>query len=181
MKDFKELEIKKLISEYDYLLNEEEWKEEVIEINKSEFLNLVNGTNNPPEAKETHQPKRKINETLFEIDDLSKSKIKKIYYKIAKLTHPDKISDPELNETYKKAAKFYEQNNALELYRIANKLSIKIKVDDMMLNQFKTVIGEKKKYLSSLESSWLWLWVQASTQEEKDNIVKMFLAYSADK
>jgi len=178
MKKLKDLEIKKLLSEYHFLLDEEEWKVKILEENKIDFLNQIGSKNQINSSEKdfgSHQSKTK---KIFEINDETRFKIKKAYYKIANLTHPDKESDPELNEIYQKAALFYEENNILEIYMIASKLNISIEIEDSEIQNFKKVIEEKRSFLKSLEGSWLWLWLNASTQIEKENIVDSFLKYS---
>jgi hypothetical protein len=179
MEKFKNLEIKKLISEYNFLLDEEEWKNLIIEENKSDFLNAINSGERKEENKDTKESSEiKKDKKEFELDEETKKRIKKIYYKIASISHPDKVSDPNLNEIYQRAAKYYEENNILEIYRIANELKIPFDIDKTEIDKMKSIIDEKKKFLKSLEGSWLWLWVNAHTDEEKENIVKMFLEYS---
>lgn len=44
--------------------------------------------------------------------------LKKIYYSIATLTHPDKVADPEKNELFKKASKAWEDHQAKKQFSV---------------------------------------------------------------
>ena len=37
------------------------------------------------------------------------------------------------------------------------------------------IVNEKKQEIKSVEVSYLWLWVNAKTEEEKINLIKQFL------
>lgn len=180
MERFRALEIKKIISEYSFLLDEEEWKNEIIDKNKIEFLNKINEKKGKEEDK--CQDEKKSDETnknnaleKFEISENTKKKIRKIYYKIANITHPDKITDDHLNAIYQESTKFYDQNNILEIYRIANSLKIEFEIDEEEIKNFSEIIEYKRKKLKSIESSWLWVWINCKNDEEKEKIVELFL------
>lgn len=175
MNRFKQLEVKKLISEYNFLLDEEEWKTGIIDEHKSEFLALISGQTSSDSQVESNLGPVPKQSKKFEVDSSTQRKAKTIYYQIANLTHPDRVNDLELNEMYQMAAGFYEENNILELYRIASQLKIKFEIEDIEILKFKEIIEDKRRFLQSLESSWLWLWLNAPTEIEKDNVIKIFL------
>lgn len=185
MEKFKFLEAKKLISEYSFLLDEEEWKNEMIEENRKKFLNAINSKTSPEPESPENSGEKEIQESKkpkkFEIEEESKKKLKKVYYQIASLTHPDKVSDPELNGIYQKSAKFYEENNILEIYRIARDLKIRFDLGPKEVEKIKEIIEEKRRYLKSLESTWLWIWIHAPTEEEREKIVESFIEKNSKK
>jgi len=63
----------------------------------------------------------------------------------------------------------------LVLYKIAKKLNIDVDLDSNNLILIEKIITDKKKQLSSVETSFLWLWVNSESQEKKDEIIKQFI------
>lgn len=178
----KDLEIKKLIKEYDYLLLEDEYKKQFIEEHTQSFLSSINEKRKEMgvEYKESQtinnkEKKQKEEEKIIEVNRETRRKIKDIFRKIVKLTHPDKTNSEKLVNIYIKAKKFYEQNNLLELYLICIDLHIDIDLSDFSINDMIKTIEVKKNELINLEKSYLWLWVNAKTDSEKENIIKIFI------
>ena len=93
-----ELEIKKIMQEYKLLLIEEEYKNEMISINKGDFLKEINrksGISPEPEVPKEEVPKEELVEPEDESEDdektsFIKKSMKTLYRQIVKLTHPDK-------------------------------------------------------------------------------------------
>ena len=178
----KELEIKKLIKEYDYLLIEDEYKNEFIEKYKPEFLKKINDKRvemgvEPKEPKKEDEEKNieKKENDVIEVNRETRRKIKDLYRKIVKRTHPDKTNSEKLIEVYIKAKKYYEQNNLLELYLICIELNIKIDLNEFRTEDLIKSIEKKKMELENIKKSYLWLWVNAETDESKENIIKIFI------
>jgi len=178
----KQLEIKKLLQEYNFLLVDDEYKHEVIEGHSSVFLKSIEDKKTelgivapeptaPPKPVDTveKEPKIKI------VNEHTKRKIKKIYRDIVKITHPDKLDSEEYLDTYIKAKEAYADNNLLDLYMICVKLNIDVELGSEDVENIMEVILLKRKEMSDLESSFLWLWVHAPTQEIKDEIVLKFI------
>ena len=110
----KDLEIKKLIKEYDYLLLEDEYKKQFIEEHTQSFLSSINEKRKEMgvEYKESQtinnkEKKQKEEEKIIEVNRETRRKIKDIFRKIVKLTHPDKTNSEKLVNIYIKAKKFY--------------------------------------------------------------------------
>ena len=102
-------------------------------------------------------------------------KLKKIYREIVKLTHPDKVEDEELNETYITAKNAYEQFDLFELYFIGKSLKIHFKLtleETRILNE---LIEVKKEDILKLERSFVWLWINAQSEVEKIDVVNSFI------
>jgi tRNA U34 5-carboxymethylaminomethyl modifying GTPase MnmE/TrmE len=178
----KELEIKKLIKEYDFLLIEDEYKKELIEKHKTEFLKKINDRRNElgispkidvPITKEELDIKKE--ENSIEVNQETRKKIKNLYRKIVKLTHPDKTKSEKLINTYIKSKKYYEQNNLLELYLICIELEIKIDLSDFKIEELLKSVEKKRMELQKLEKSYLWMWVKAENDVEKEKIIKSFI------
>ena len=180
----KKLQIKKLIQEYEFLNTEDEYKKEVIDQNKNTFMEKVGETrkklNLPfPEPKEPNNEEVK-NEVSKEtkpenVSESTKSKVKKIYREIVKLTHPDRTSSEELVETYRKATIAADNYNILELYEISVELKIPIELDMEDIETLMFLINRKREEFKKIDGSFIWLWLNANTEEEKEMVVTMFV------
>ena len=180
-----QLQINKLIQEFSFLKSDEELKKELIEHNQSIFLDLVNeelSNLNPEQIKEPDdtikEPKSVKVESKIDMSTVSentKVKIKKIYREIVKKTHPDKVNSEELNELYIKATEYYVTYDVFELYFISKTLNIKIKLSLDETNTLNQLIELKKTELKAIETSFIWLWLNAQNDDEKNILVHKFL------
>jgi hypothetical protein len=180
----KKLQIKKLIQEYEFLTTENEYRKEIIEDNRSLFMDTV-GTvrktlNIPlPEPKEPNNQEVK-NDILEEkkpenVSNSTKNKVKKIYREIVKLTHPDRVNSEELIEIYRKATIAADNYNVLELFQFCVELKIPIELDMEDIDVLNFLINTKKDNIKKIESSFIWLWLNAKNEEEKNKLVEMFV------
>ena len=176
------LEIKKLLQEYSFLLLDEEYKQEVIDANKMEFLEEVRKaggetiSSTPPTPQEQETPpvkKDKIDPST--VDSSTKDKVKKLYREIAKITHPDRVDSEELVELYMKATMAAEEFDLFTLYEICSRLNIEHSVDGEDKDILKTKINKKKDKLKSIEGSFIWLYANSKTQEEKQFLINQFV------
>lgn len=172
------LKIQKLLQEYSFLVSDDEYKTEVINTYKSDFLSMINDKH----VKETNDDK--IDEpTVKEVVEKEKvtapenviKKCKKLYRDIVKLTHPDKVNSEELVSLYMIAKEAYEEYNLFDLYLVGLKLNIKIELESDDIATLTELIEKKKAKLDTIEKSWLWMWVMSKTDEEKDNVVDTFI------
>lgn len=177
----KQLEIKKLLTEYDYLIIDEEMKQEIIDEYKPGFMENLgeqfNDEEKEGEQEPQKQPEKKEVEKLIKDEDLSedtKKRMKKMFREIMKKTHPDKVKSEELIEIYIKSKEAYDSNNLLELSYNANKLKISIELSELEIEILKDLIKFKKEKLETIEKSWLWMWYKAGTETEKDNVIKLY-------
>jgi len=178
----KQLEIKKLLSEYEYLIVDDEYKQQIISDYSSQFINEINEKSGikeekseedeeiiPPEEREII---KKINDE--DLTDETKKRMKSMFREIMKKTHPDKVQSEELVDIYIKSKEAYETNDILGLCFYANKLNVIVELSDMEIEILKDMIKKKKEELDSIEKSWLWLWYKAGTEQAKDNVVKLY-------
>lgn len=179
-----DLKISKIIMEYNLLKTDEELIKEIINTNQQEFLKKINielnkidknllktpGIKNPVSSIKT-EPKINIDE----VDNNTKVKLKKIYKEIVKLTHPDKIINEELNQLYIDSKDAYDSYNLFELYFIAKKININFKLTITETNILNELIESKKTEINKLESSFVWLWINAKNETEKTQIITNFL------
>jgi len=187
----KQLEIKKLLTEYDYLVIDEEIKTEVVNEYLPKFTEEINEFTNKIEGKKEEEkkevkkgvdvnngkPKEKEIKKVIEDDDLpkeTKDRIKKLFREIVKKTHPDKTKSEDLIDIYIKSKEAYESNDILKLAYYANKVDINVELSDMEIQLLNDLIIYKKEELSEIEKSWLWKWYKANTESERDVIIKMF-------
>lgn len=171
------LKLSLLLKELTLLEGEEEYNNEFIDYYKPLFMEEVVKLNEgiPISSGETQLDKTdKVNK--IEVSEEEESKIKNIFRSIAKICHPDKTSDEKLIEFYSNAQKAYESNDLLTLYKISQKLKIEVEVDENNIVLLQRIVNEKKKQIKSVEGSFLWLWVNAKTEEEKINLIKMFIS-----
>ncbi len=182
----KQLEIKKLVQEYNFLLSEDEYRLEVIEEHKPIFMEKVGEIKKRLDIKPNLD---KINEFTKnqeieneenrlkseDVSDSTKNKIKKIYREIVKLTHPDKINSENYLEVYHRATKYSNQFNILGLFQICVELNIPIELDMEDIDVLNFLIKQKKDDIKKIDSSFIWLWVSGINDEEKDKIVENFV------
>ena len=190
MSKLKNLKVQKLIQEYTFLLTDDEYKKEVVNTYQKDFLSIINGMIKPEEPKKeeeksddskkegddtTEQPKKqpKIGDDL--VNETTKSKIKKIYRDIVKLTHPDKVNSNDLIKLYIEAKDAYEDNDLFVLYFICGKLNIPLDLDEEDTEILNKLIEVKRKELKSIETSFLWQWVHAKDDVEKEKLVTTFV------
>ena len=179
----KKLQIKKLIQEYEFLLTESEYVKEIVDENKPVFLDAAQEVrkklNIPISEPKTNNSENNKNESINEkpenVSDSTKSKVKKIYREIVKLTHPDRTNSEELVEIYRKATTAADNYNVLELFQICVELKIPIELDMEDVDVLNFLINNKRENIKKIEASFIWLWLNAKTDEEKNKLVEMFV------
>lgn len=177
----KKLHIKKLIQEYEFLTTENEYLKEIVEKNKINFLEI------------TQEHRKKINKPISDVkekdsvnmcenaikpenvSESTKNKVKKIYREIVKLTHPDKTNSEEMIEVYRNATNAANNYNIIDLFQICIQLGIHIELDTEDVDVLNFLIKTKKDDIIKIESSFIWLWINAKDDNEKNNIIKMFI------
>lgn len=181
-KKLEKLEVQKLLQEYSFLKVDDEYKQEVIAAGKEEFMRKVhekNGSTPPPKPQtkeigeeEKAKPKKIDPES---VDPKVRKKVKKLYREIAKLTHPDKVDSDELVELYHEATVAAEEFDLFTIYSICAQLNISHSLDKEDIEVLKVHIAEKKKKLEDIEKSFIWLYVQAENEEQKDKLITLFV------
>ena len=131
MSKLKQLEVKRLIKEFDFLNSDLDYKNELVYEADNSFIKNVNEfLDNNPEVKKIFDRKiddrlnkiimEKVEKTYVEniIPDETEDiiikkddKIRKIYREIAKKTHPDKVDNKKLNDIYIKASTHYDEKD----------------------------------------------------------------------
>lgn len=213
------LEIKRLIQEYNFLLLDDEYKQEVISENKIEFLSKIQklkqelgliydyeqeaeSENEKNEREQEEKGGKQESELKDEeekgqdgkeqdgkenkkskkpkidpnsVNQTTKDKIKKLYREIVKRTHPDKTNSEKLINLYLKATTAVDEYNLFELFIICIELDIEIEIDNEDKETLMTLVNMKKSELRNIELSFIWLYANSKTEEEKNNLVELFV------
>lgn len=138
-----------------------------------------NDTNNENQENTETIKKSEIDENL--IDPSVKSKVKRMYREIVKITHPDKTNSTKYIELYHRATISSDNYNLIDLFLICNELDISIELEPEDKEVLVVLIDGKKKKTKQIESSFIWLWINAKTDLEKDNIIKVFVTQTTKK
>ncbi len=180
----KKLEAKKILQEYNFLLLDNEYKNELVNEVKTKFLNDISELKKKlgikdkpvePTPQDTTQESKKEKIGSETLSEKTKSKLKKIFREIVKLTHPDKINSENLIEIYHKSVEAFETNDVIYLYKVCSELDIEFEIESDEINIFSLLISNQKDEIKKIESSFIWLWINSETDEEKSKIIQMFV------
>lgn len=196
MDKLKKLELNRLIRELEFIQSDYDYKSEIVQKADVDFLESVNKVvDSHPELKEIYdqrvriihqqriekiqqQTQEEIIEVVTEaeeVETISKDpKIKNLYRNIVKKTHPDKISESDLNELYLESTKHYENDDILELYKICDTLGISYEFEDNDYFLIQNKILQLRDKIKFLESTFTWLWIN-SEDSRKEEIVLSFV------
>lgn len=175
----KKLQIQKVIQEYNLLITDYELKNNMVEEYREEFLKETFTEDKTDNQNTDNTPKKEeVKIKSEEISKETKDKIKKIYREIVKQTHPDKVDSEVLNNYYLDATRAYDLNDVLELYIICEKLDIDVEISELELELFDKLIEMKRNEIKRIEDSFIWVWINAKTEEQKQQIVDRFITFS---
>ena len=189
MHNIKKLEIKKLFKELDFLESDYEYRNEVINAVDSNFIEEVYSIlERNPELKTIYDEKYEV-ETVSEADDViihseeqqiidrieSSPKIKKLYREIVKITHPDKIDNTNLNDSYIKATEYYKINDELNIYKICSKLDIDYDIEGVDNKEINKRIDSIKNRINFLENTFTYQWYINEDVNIKNKLLLKFI------
>ncbi len=174
----KKLKLDLYLKELKFLDSEQDFYDEFITHYKPIFMDEL--------TKNGYQPQITTGETIqdniqttqkksFEVKDDESKIIKSTFRSIAKLSHPDKTKNIYRNKLYEQAQIAYETNDLLTLYKIAKRLNIEIELTVSTVLLLEKIVDDKKKEMGGIKTSFLWLWVNAQTEEEKQEVINKFL------
>lgn len=118
-----------------------------------------------------------------DIPEIKASEMKKIFYKIATLTHPDKQFSKNLTpkqlkdteKTFKKAKNAYENGNWYILYSIATDLDIDVgEIDDRHIDWIENDIRHTMGRIAQLGQLAAWVWYTGD-EKSKESLMKNYL------
>lgn len=204
MNKLKDLEIKKLLKELDFIEMDYEYRSEVVSEADSEFMNSINDflCKNPEikdiydkriteniektindlkskEVKETNSEEvieESDNSDNFEPSIDKSVEVKKVYREIVKLTHPDKIKDKKLNDFYIKSTDLYNNNDKIGLYKICDELGIIYEIDENDTEVIEDKINTLKRKINFLESTFTWKWFNTKDEKSREKILLDFIS-----
>ena len=175
-KKLNNLKLKLLIKELNLLESEEEYVDEFNSHYKPLFMMEIHnlGEEIPIQTGDTQTENTKKDKKI-DVTEEELLKIKSVFRSIAKFCHPDRTSDIYLITMYTEAQNAYDRNDLLTLYKLAQKLNIDVDLDQDNIFLLEKIVNEKKQELKSMETSFLWLWVNAKSEEEKNKIILQFV------
>lgn len=206
MNRLKDLEIKRLLKELDFIETDYEYRSEIVSEADSEFMNSINQfLSKNPELKDLYDKKVtdriektinniknneeesiEINQEEFINEEQSKEdgvmtnekspEVKKVYREIVKLTHPDKIKDKRLNDYYIKATDLYNDNDKIGLYKICDELGIEYQIDENDTEIIEDKINTLKRKINFLESTFTWKWFNTKDEKSRERILLDFIS-----
>ena len=150
------------------LLNEEENKNVDIDEQSNEQEDTQDNTGyieSEPDREVSNLdqviPIGEVQEVMTDVIDLEREKkLRDIYRKIVKITHPDKTLDQILHELYIQATEYYNEKDLLSLFYLCYKLGISFTVDSVEfeeLNERTSDFRSKNKFLdNNLTLVWLY-------------------------
>ncbi len=183
MKKIENLEFQRLIGEFQFVKSDYNYHSEIIKTQNPIFIKSIES------IVEKHEPLKEIwikketlkeenIETNFEVADkngIKDDKLKKIYHKIVKLTHPDKVQNEILNSIYIDASNAYEDNDIMTLYSICDNLYIDILIDDEDVKMIKEKIEEFKTKISFLKETFTYKWMISSKESDRNKIIVSYI------
>ena len=199
MNRLRQLEVKKLIKEFEFLGSDFEYKNELVSEADNSFIKNVNiFLDDNPEVKKIFD--RKINERLDKIildrveqqidkednfipdevesvitNNKKDDNIKKIYREIVKKTHPDKVDNKKLNDIYIKANTHYEENDIIKIYSICEELGIEYDITEVDADIIKDNIENIKQKINFIESTNTWKWYYTEDDNLKNEIILNYI------
>jgi hypothetical protein len=203
MSKLKQLEIKKLLKELDFIESDFTYKSEVIHEADSNFIKTVNNlleehpllkevfdkkTNSKidhifekrdEEIKEKIESSNKeetpVEDEFIIVERFVDQKVKKLYREIAKLTHPDRIDNRKLNDLYLKATNCYDKNDRAGTYAICDELDIDYEPDDSDSQTIYNKITDIKGKITFIESTMTWNWYHSTDDKVKEQMVLRYI------
>ncbi len=202
MNKIKQLEIRKLLRELDFIESDFIYKNELVQEADNNFIRSVNDLLiRHPELKDIFDKKinskienvfkkRESEQKEISLDDfigdiieqnsfvkveIEVSKIKKLYREIVKKTHPDKVSNKKLNEIYLKSTFFYESNDIAGIYSLCDELDIEYEVDEKDNKMIIDKINNLKSRISFMESTITWRWFHSEDEKEKEQLLLRYI------
>ncbi len=169
------LQLVNLMKKYDYLSAELEVKSEISSISQAVFRqNIDKVISGDPKLKEMAGGLVDIGPTTLRDGD-SKAEVemeeppidpemKSIYRKIAKVTHPDKVTNDYLNRTYVDATRCIRIGDRLGLYKAAVNLGIDMDIPESIGELLVEEIRSIEKRIRFIESSYHMMWHYSSKE-----------------
>jgi len=210
MSKLKQLEIKKLIKELDFIESDFNYKSEIVQEADNTFIKSVNELlEQHPLLKDVFDKKINskidnifqrreeelkdkiefINESVTEdinieedvvVEKVIDVRVRKLYREIAKITHPDRVVNKKLNDIYIMATDYYNNNDIAGIYSICNELDIYYEPSDSDNQLISNKITGLKNRISFIESTLTWVWYHSSDDKEKEQMILRYIKNQLD-
>lgn len=186
MNQLRYLEFQRLMKELQFVESDLEYQSEILKISDEEFIKSVNNfLTNYPELEQIYQQKKETFEKILlenkiEIKEEIQEKnilpeAKKLYRKIVKSTHPDKVINNKLNDLYRLATQAYDDNDMITLYKVSSELEINFEIDDNLILEIKDKVDSLKSQTNLLKSTFTYRWIKSNSTNEKNKIILEFI------
>lgn len=183
MYNLKYLELKKLISELEYLESDYEFHSELLKVNNVKFFEHVETfLDKYPQLKEMYNSNQKIiNESSStDVEKLNtkeekSSHLKSLYREVVKNTHPDKIESKKMNEYYLEATSAYQDGNISKIYKVCLDLNINFQIEEKYITEIISEINKKKESIDFIKKDFTFIYALEEDSKKKDKLVFEFI------
>ena len=178
----KEKNIKKLVLQSQYVSEDLEeakekmakYKDEFYKAFPEEYKKMIEKQNQRASQNVIHEDEDEEEENDSEKEEgpPKSETMRKLYRRISKITHPDKVESEFLTSYFKKASTAYSEDDVSELFTIATTLNIDITDIDSetIALELESSILNKSHEATNIKGSLAWSWAHADTEEEKQSI-----------
>jgi len=123
--------------------------------------------------KRAKQIQKEKEEEQEKKEQIKKSKdMKKLYRRISKATHPDKVKSEVLTDYFSEASEAYNDGDLATLFVIASTLNIDTSDIDSaeVSDELEKYIQDGEEQTRGMKATLAWSWANAETEEEKATI-----------
>jgi hypothetical protein len=92
-------------------------------------------------------------------------KLRELYRKIVKITHPDKTIDQILHEFYIQATEYYNEKDLLSIFYLCCKLGISFSVDSIEIEELDQKISDFRSKNKFLDNNLTLVWLYSDKKE----------------
>ena len=111
-------------------------------------------------------PVGQVEEVVIPTNDLEREKkLRTLYRKIVKITHPDKTLDQILHDLYIQATEYYNEKDLLSLFYLCYKLGISFSVDSVEVEELGQKTSDFKNKNKYLENNLTLIWLYSDKRE----------------
>ena len=111
-------------------------------------------------------PVGQVEEVVIPTNDLEREKkLRTLYLKIVKITHPDKTLDQILHDLYIQATEYYNEKDLLSLFYLCYKLGISFSVDSLEVEELDQKTSDFKNKNKFLENNLTLIWLYSDKRE----------------
>jgi hypothetical protein len=178
------LQVINLFKKYDYYLTEFQFKNEISIVSHNLFQENVKKVlsefkkeedKSEDKSDDIQNKDRKDAINAENNDDQTDAKLKVLYRKIVKETHPDKVNNSYLNNLYIEATEALESNNELAIFRICVILNIEFDLPENIADMIDKEVTQLRHKISFLESSYHMKWHNSPKSEKNDILVNYLM------